>query len=69
MKGVVPTNILEECYENGVKRLCPICIKNEPEQQYTTIDLTTTNDCLPSLPDPIPYKVEPWNESYDEIET
>ena len=69
MKGAVPSNILEECYENGVKRLCPICVKNEPEQKYVTIDLTTTTKCLPPLPEQEHYKQEPQNESYDEIET
>ena len=69
MRGAMPTNLLEECYENGVKRLCPICIKTEPEQHYTTIDLTTTDNYLPTLPDPKPYKEEPQNESYDKDET
>ena len=69
MKGAIPTNILEECYKNGVKRLHPICVKNEPEQKYVTIDLTTTTECLPPLPEKVHYKEEPQHESYDEIET
>ena len=56
MKGAVPTSILEECYENGVKRLCPICVKNKPEQKYVTIDLTATTECLPPLPEQVHYK-------------
>ena len=53
---MIPTNILEECYENGVKRLCPIYVKNEPEQKYITIDLSTITECLPPLSEKVHYK-------------
>ena len=69
MKEAVPINILEECYKTSVKRLHPICVKNKPEQKYVTINLTTTTECLPPLPEQVHYKEEPQNESYDEIET
>ena len=69
MRGALPTNILEECYIDGVKQLCPICVKNEPDQNYVTINLTTTTKCLPPIFGQVQYKDELQDESYDEVET